>query len=264
MDKTIMCHMMQSLFSIPFPVTLSAGGSKIPLHIITEVLSTFLGFRYFLYLKKKKGDPVESSNRVWILIAATFGALIGSRLLGALENPVAWWQSGNMLLYAYQQKTVVGGLLGGLFCVEFSKFLLKEKTASGDLFVYPFILAMLLGRVGCFSMGVYEETYGLPTSFPLGMNLGDGLKRHPVALYEIGFWLLLWISLHKIEKRFILENGALFKMMMIAYFTFRLLLDFIKPHVTHSIGLSSIQIASIIGLAWYGRYLLRPKILLAT
>ncbi len=249
------------IISIVFPVTMHAGSVAIPLHAILEIIGIFIGFRYFLYLKKKKGDPVESSNRVWILIAATTGALIGSRLVGAMENPHEWLHSHHMLLYAYYQKTMVGGLLGGLFCVEFTKVLLKEKTNSGDLFVYPLLLALIIGRIGCFSMGVYEETYGLPTALPWGMNLGDGLQRHPVTLYEIIFLLLLWLALTRVQRKFDLVNGALFKLFMISYFIFRFALDFIKPHYTFSIGLSSIQVACLIGLFWYARYLIKPRLL---
>ena len=188
--------------NIVFPVTLHVGSVIIPLHAICETLGIFIGFRYFLYLKKKHGDLIESSNRVWILIGATSGALIGTRLIGALENPPELLHSANMLMYAYQQKTIVGGLLGGLFVVELTKLILKEKTSSGDLFVFPLILAMIIGRIGCFSMGVYEETYGLQTSLPWGMNLGDGLVRHPVALYEHAFLFVLWFALFFVQKKY--------------------------------------------------------------
>jgi prolipoprotein diacylglyceryltransferase len=65
-------------------------------------------------------------------------------------------------------------------------------------------------------MGVYEETYGLPTTLPWGVNLGDNIPRHPVCLYEILFLILLWIMLVQTEKRCTLQNGARFKMLMIA------------------------------------------------
>lgn len=253
-----------ALMAIHFPVELQLGNAALPLHFVMETGGIFIGFRYFLWLKKKQGDPVESSNRVWILIAATFGALLGSRLVGALENPTALMAAPKWWVYAYQQKTVVGGLLGGLFLVELVKVLLKEKTSSGDLFVYPFILAMIIGRVGCFSMGVYEETYGLSSQLPWAMNLGDGLLRHPVALYEIVFLVLLWAGLRSFEKKRAIANGARFKVFMLAYLAFRFSIDFIKPHYTWGIGLSSIQIACVVGWLWYLPYLANIKRLYKT
>jgi len=224
-----------------------------------EPLGFFIGFRYFLYLRKKQGDVIPSSNRVWILIGAIFGALLGSRLIGGLEDPRQLSISDNLWFYFYQNKTVLGGFLGGLFGVELVKKIIKEKHASGDLFTYPMILALIIGRVGCFSMGVFEETYGSPTTFPLGMHLGDSALRHPVCLYEIIFLLLLWISLVQIEKKFTLQNGARFKLFLIGYCFFRFMLDFIKPHYTHGIGLSTIQITALLGLIYYYRYIITPK-----
>lgn len=218
-----------------------------------------IGFRYFLFLRKKKGDNLDSEKRVWVIIGAIFGALIGSRLVGGLENPPELFSSKNILLYFYQNKTVVGGFLGGLFGVELIKKLINEKRHSGDLFVFPMILALIIGRIGCFSMGVFEETYGTATSLFTGMNLGDGIMRHPVTLYEIGFLILLWISIVKYEKRHQLAEGGRFKIFMIAYLSFRFLLDFIKPHYTYNFGLSTIQIVCLIGLIYYSNYLLHPK-----
>lgn len=232
------------------------------MHTITEFAALFIGFRYYLFLKRKQGDVIEPSNRLWIIIGATLGAFVGSRLIGGLEDPVALKLSENSLLYFYLNKTIVGGLLGGLTGVELVKSFIHEKTASGDLFVYPIILALIIGRVGCFSMGIYEETYGLPTILPMGMNLGDNIRRHPVCLYEIVFLILLWMALAQIERLYILQNGAKFKILMIAYCLFRFLLDFIKPHYTYGIGLSTIQITTLLALAYYGRYIIYPKKLL--
>ena len=111
-------------------------------------------------------------------------------------------------------------------------------------------------------MGIFEETYGVPSTLPWAMNLGDGILRHPVCLYEIAFLVTLWISIKQIDKRLSLANGAKFKLFMMGYLLFRLLLDFIKPHYTFNIGLSTIQLTCIAGLAWYARYIIQPKNLL--
>jgi len=230
---------------------------------VFEVLAFFIGFRYFLWLRKKRGDAIKTPNRTWIIIGAIIGALIGSRLIGGLEDPTQITKANNVLFYFYQNKTVLGGFLGGLTGVEIVKKIIKEKGASGDLFVYPIILALIIGRMGCFSMGIYEETYGTVTTLPWGMNLGDGLVRHPVSLYEIIFLWVLWVCLWIVQKKFALQQGALFKLFMIAYLGFRFLLDFIKPHFTFNVGLSVIQLTCIAGLLYYLPYIIQPKKLLA-
>ena len=245
-----------------FPVAINIGSFPLPLHTVAETMGIFIGFRYFIYLRKKEGDAINTPNRAWILIAAIFGSFLGSRLVGGLENPKQLMNSGNMLLYFYENKTVLGGFLGGLFAVEGVKRIIAEKNASGDLFVYPIILALMIGRVGCFSMGVYEETYGTETSLPWGMNLGDGLSRHPVALYEIIFLLFLWVGLVQAEKKWTLQVGARFKIFMMGYIVFRFLLDFLKPHYTYTFGLSTIQVCCVIGMIWYWKYFVHPNKLL--
>jgi phosphatidylglycerol---prolipoprotein diacylglyceryl transferase len=246
-----------------FPFVIEIGSKKILLHAVLEVLAYFIAFRYFLYLRKRQGDVIQQSNRIWIIIAAIFGSLLGSRILGGLEEPPQIAKADNMLLYFYFNKTVLGGFLGGLFGVELAKKMMGEKKASGDLFTYPMILGLIIGRIGCFSMGVYEETYGTETNFFTGMNLGDGVLRHPVTLYEIACLVLLWMLLVQLSKKFILANGAAFKIFMMSYCLFRFLCDFIKPHYTLGIGLSSIQVAALLGLIWYSPYLINPKKLLA-
>jgi len=222
-------------------------------------LAFAIGYRYFLFLRKKQGDHLSTQNRLWVIIGATFGALIGSRLIGGFENPTDLFHSENFLLYFYQNKTVVGGFLGGLFGVELIKKIVHEQQTSGDLFTFPMILALMIGRIGCFSMGVYEETYGTASTLPWAMNLGDGVLRHPVALYEIFFLFYTWVFLILIEKKYQLNDGARFKIFMILYLTFRFMLDFIKPHFTYSIGLSTIQLTCLAGLIYYAPFIIHPN-----
>lgn len=242
-----------------FPVYVSLFSLKLPLHAVMETLGMFLGFRYFLYLRKKQGDGLPDSNRLWVIAGAIFGAVLGSRLLGALENPLALLHSENPLLYIYQNKTIIGGLLGGLIGVESIKKVIGERQSSGDLFVYPLILAMIIGRIGCFSMGVYEETYGVATSLPWGMELGDGVIRHPVSIYEIIYLLLLAGMLYWIQKKYTLVSGARFKLFMIAYLLFRFMLDLIKPGYRYAFGLGSIQLACLAGLLYYAPSIIFPS-----
>ena len=246
-----------------FPVQFLVGSSVISLHAILETLAFFIGFRYFLYLRKKQGDAFTSSSRIGVIIGAIFGALIGSRLIGSLERPYELSMTHHLFDYIYNNKTVVGGFLGGLVGVELVKKIIGEKKASGDLFVYPMIAGLIIGRLGCFSMGVFEETYGYPTALPWAMNLGDSLPRHPVALYEILFLILLWIGLKRLQKAASLQAGALFKLFMISYLLFRFLLDFIKPHYPVFVGLSTIQLTCLAGLLYYAPFILQPKKLTA-
>ena len=242
---------MGQTIAMHFPFSIQLGSQKILLHTVFETAGYFIGFRYFIFLRKRQGDILSSPTRIWILIAAIFGSVIGSRLIGGLEDISGLQAAFNKPLYFYQNKTVLGGFLGGLFAVELVKKMLNERRASGDLFTYPMIVALIIGRIGCFSMGVYEETYGTQTTLPWGMDLGDKIMRHPVTLYEIIFLAILGIFIFQVNKNYQLANGAKYKIFLINYLFFRFFLDFIKPHYTFSIGLSTIQITALGGLVYY-------------
>ncbi len=249
---------------INFPVTVSVFGTPMLLHGIMETLGIFIAFRYYLWLKRKQGDTIDKHSRLVALTAAILGAVAGSHLLGALEDVPRWIAYPGFWKYLYGNKTLVGGLVGGLILVELAKKWSGEKRPTGDLYTFPLLLGMISGRIGCFSTGVYEETYGVPTSLPWAMNLGDGIPRHPVALYEILFLLLLRAILSFVNRRYKLVPGALYKLFLMSYLLFRFMLDFIKPGWRYCLGLGSIQLTCLAGLIYYYRYILNPKLLLKT
>ncbi|MDW7691866.1 prolipoprotein diacylglyceryl transferase [Flammeovirgaceae bacterium SG7u.111] len=250
-----------------FPLEIGYGNFKLSAHLLSETLAFVVGYRYYLFLRKDTQDAISESNRLWIIIGAAFGAFFFSRLVGSFEVPSGWAKASSYLLYFFQNKTIVGGLLGGLLGVEFAKKLIHEKHSSGDLFTFPIILAIIIGRVGCFSSGVHEPTFGIETTLPWGLDLGDGLKRHPVALYEILFLLILWLGLWMLQKKISFKSGYIFQFFMINYYIFRFFLEYIKPVAFYQIGLTGIQMACLFVLGYYSRTLLflffKPKKLVA-
>lgn len=245
-----------------FPLNIRIGNSEIPSHLVFEILAFFVGYRYYTYLRKKQEDRISNENRVWILIGAAGGAFLFSRLLGTLEDPTIFFDSNTHFIYYLNNRTIVGGLLGGLLGVEVVKKIIGEKNSSGDLFTYPIILAMSIGRIGCFLAGTDDHTYGIQSSLPWAIDLGDGIKRHPTNLYEIIFLLILWSVLAFISKKNKLVNGATFKLFMFSYLLFRFCIEFIKPSFFFSFGLSMIQLTCILGLIYYYKILFQPKHLL--
>lgn len=236
-----------------FPLEIGYGAFKVSAHLIFETLAFILGFQYYTKLKSKTTDTISSENRLWILIGAAFGALIGSRLFGSLENPSEWFNSEHPILYFYLNKTIMGGLFGGLIGVETIKKLIGEKQSSGDLLTLPIIVAIMIGRIGCFSSGVHEPTFGIETDLPWGMNLGDGKLRHPIALYEILFLGFLWIIFKSLLTKNIFKSGIVFQLFMIVYFGFRFFIEFIKPSLKIWQQFSSIQLLCVLTFIYYSK-----------
>lgn len=243
-----------------FPVNIPLGRSAIPVHFVCETLAYFLGYRYYAWLRRNTYDPISAEHRLIIFIGAAAGAFLGSHLVGIFENPQQLFAHFS-LFYFMGNKTIVGGMLGGLIGVELTKKQLGVTASSGDMMVYPLILAMVIGRTGCFLAGLEDGTFGISSDLPWAIDFGDGIHRHPTNLYEILFWLMLWLVLKLIEKKHHFADGARFKVFMVSYLVFRLLVEFIKPDYFFSFGLSVIQLVCIGGILYYYKVLLYPKTL---
>jgi len=235
---------------LQLPFEPSLFGFQVNVHLILEYLAFFIAFRYYVYLRKNSKDNISSTNRLSIILGAIVGALLGSRIIGFLEYPYIEI-SEETIIQLLNTKTIMGGLFGGLLGVELAKKIIGEKQSSGDLFTLPIIVGIFIGRIGCFLSGTNEFTYGSKTTFFTGMNLGDGIVRHPIALYELVFLGLLFFFLKKIQKRKELQSGLLFQYFMISYFSFRFLIEFIKPNQFFVFGLSSIQLLCIVCIIYY-------------
>lgn len=188
------------------------------------------------------------------MLGAMLGALIGSRVIAVLETPEVLHHLSFSVLY--QSKTIVGGLLGGLFGVELIKNIIGVNIASGDIYVIPILVALIIGRIGCFSMGIDEPTYGVPTRFFMGVDLGDGILRHPIMLYEIIYLLLLIFLFNRLKHKELI-NGDRFKLLMVLYFLFRFVIEFIKPYQSLFLNLSSIHWSALFIFIYYYRFIIR-------
>lgn len=230
-----------------FPVVLHVGPWQLPIHPVCDAIAYTCGFRLFLYLRKRSPQPRHAPEQeAWILIGAIFGALVGSKVLAWMEAPVLFWSLRHEPGFWFGGKTIVGGLLGGWAGIEIAKKAVGATGSIGDVCVYPIILGMCIGRVGCFLTGLSDATCGLPSNLPWAVDYGDGIPRHPAQIYEILFLLLvgavLWV------RRSLTAPGLKFRWFITAYLAFRFYIDFFKPHWTLIGGLSGIQWGCVIGL----------------
>jgi phosphatidylglycerol:prolipoprotein diacylglycerol transferase len=221
-----------------------------------EFLAYGIAFQIYLALKKKFKDVIAPSERWQVIAAAAFGAALGSRLLGWLENPLLAWHSS-----LAGGKTIVGGIAGGWIAVEAVKAQLGIKVRTGDLLAIPLAAGIAIGRVGCFLTGLPDQTYGTATSLPWGVDFGDGVRRHPTQLYEIVFLVLfsviLWRALRRVSVgAFPLQVGDVFRLFIIGYGTWRIAIDFLKPE-PRLLGMSVIQWRCAGGLAYCAKDLFR-------
>lgn len=220
------------------------------LHNLLELLGYFAGVLLYSFLRTRRGDSVSDRARLDVIIGAALGAALGSRIL--------WWlgEPGVPVTQFFGGKTIVGGLLGGLIGVEVTKKIRGISTSTGDLFVLPLIVAIAIGRIGCFLAGPADHTAGNPTNLPWAVTIGDNVPRHPVALYEIAFLLALIPLVMRMRV-----PGDRFRVFLASYLFFRLSVDFIKPFpLARFAGLTAIQWACIAGLAYYASVFARRAV----
>ncbi len=226
-----------------------------PWHFIFESLAYVVAFRVYLQAREKEGDFLETAVRWQVIVAAVAGAAIGSRILYWFEDPIRTAQHWTDVRYLLAGKTIVGALAGGTLAVEFIKRRSGVRRRTGDLFVLPLAIGIAIGRIGCFLAGKQDDTYGNPTSLPWGMDLGDGIRRHPVQLYEMAAMVLLAILLARVcQPRF--AEGDRFRLFILAYYSWRLFVDFLKPGVRLD-GLTALQWVCAAALLWYAKDLWR-------
>ncbi len=223
-----------------------------------EAAAYFLGARLFLWQRKRvKSSEVSGEALAWLAVAAVLGAAFGSKLLFWLHDPAVALSDFPNLANLMMGKTVVGGFLGGLLAVEFTKKNLAISSATGDLFAAPMMLGLIIGRMGCFLAGLPDHTYGTITSLPWSVDFGDGLNRHPTQLYEVLFVGCLWLTIHLLRSR-LPRQGDQFKLFLAAYLTFRFFAGFIKPSPHLYFGLlTGIQSACLAGLIFYLPHVIR-------
>jgi len=227
--------------------------SALTVHTFLEALAYAVGFRVFLRERRRLALPAlgDADRSVAVGVGAIVGAAIGAKLAFWLDDPRAAFAHFPAWRHLLEGKSIVGALLGGLIGVECAKKLAGIATSSGDAFVRPLAIGMMIGRVGCFLAGLPDHTYGKATTLPWGIDFGDDIRRHPTQLYEIAFlaaWL--WI-LGRIAPR-LPRAGDRFVLFLGGYLLFRLSVDAIKPvPYPWLFGLSGIQLLCLAGLAYY-------------
>jgi len=157
------------------------------------------------------------------LTAVVLGAIPGAWLAGSLNT---LGQSAPALSHS-----VAGALAGAIVAVELYKAVRGVRGSTGGVFVGPFALGVVIGRWGCLFAGLADRTYGTPTSLPWAVDLGDGIGRHPVQVYEsLAMALFLALYLEGLARRrtWALRRG--FYGLSVWYGAQRFVWEFLKPY----------------------------------
>lgn len=219
------------------------------IHLVFDVLALMSGVLVSFWFRRKyqfvrPNGITQSSQHHYYLLTLLFGLVAGSLLFGTLN-----------LYLSNQQglaKSMLGGVFGAILAAEAFKYIAGIRQSTGLYFVPGLIMLIVVGRIGCFLAGLPDFTYGIETDLPWGVDFGDGLKRHPVQLYEtftmLAFLVFLIISYPRYPTFWQREGFYIF---VLVYAGQRFVWEFLKPYSTLVGGLNLFHLVclSMIGYA---------------
>ena len=176
--------------------------------------------------------------------ALGLGAVVGGYLAGSLVSLV-----GPAPTLSH---SIAGVLAGGIVGVEGYKLARGIRGSTGVAFTGALALGIVVGRWGCLFAGLADNTYGGPTSLPWAVDLGDGVGRHPVQVYEsLSMALFLALYLWGLQRRAPWAMRRGFYVFAAWYGAQRFVWEFLKPYPRLILGLDLFQLVAL-GLVTYG------------
>lgn len=156
-------------------------------------------------------------------VSLAIGALIGAWVLGSANSLRS--------LIAAPSHSVAGALAGAILAVELWKWRHGVRQSTGGAFALPLATGIAVGRLGCFFAGLPDFTYGAPTGLPWAVDIGDGVARHPVQLYEAAVMGTFAVVLARAR----IDGGRwaqahAFHALVIVYAAQRFAWEFVKPY----------------------------------
>lgn len=182
-----------------------------------------LGGRWIYRRRRISAERLARQTTPGYFVALAIGAAVGAWALGSLNTVRSATPTPS--------HSVAGALAGAIVAVEGWKWRHHVRASTGGPFVAPLCLGLIVGRWGCLFAGLADQTYGTPTALPWAVDLGDGIGRHPVQLYEsasMAAFLLVYLSALRHEHRWATRHG--FHAFILAYAGQRFAWEWLKPY----------------------------------
>ena len=226
------------------------------LHIVFDAAAWLSGAALArgLYAWRLRAVATAAAARIGpaYFIALGLGAAVGGYLAGSLVSFTGPAPSPS--------HSIAGVLAGAIVGVEAYKAVRRIGGSTGAVFAGPLALGVVIGRWGCLFAGLPDYTYGTPTRLPWGVDLGDGVPRHPVEVYEsLAMAAFLACYLAGLARRAPWAMRRGFYVFAAWYGAQRFVWEFLKPYPRLAGGLDLFQFVAL-GLVLYGWiYFLRDR-----
>ena len=188
-----------------------------------------LGIFLSLFLMSRKsrrtGFPGSPELTADLVFAGVFSGFLGGRLFYIFENG-AYYLREPLRIFALWEGGLIfyGGVAGALAGLFWTMKVKKIPCWKGLDFLIPYVaLTHAFGRVGCFLNGCCA---GKVCHLPWAVTV-EGVKLHPVQLYEAAFNFLLFLFLNaRYEKKKF--EGEIISLYFILYAAGRFVLEFFR------------------------------------
>lgn len=195
-------------------------------HIVFDLLAwgaagLLAAFLYRWRLREQAGIVTRTGPLYVAALAA--GAIAGAWAFGSWNTALS--------AIPHPSHSIAGALAGGIVAVELYKLTRGIRGSTGAIWVGPLALGIAVGRWGCLFAGLRDETHGVPTRLPWGVDLGDGISRHPVQLYEsLAMLVFLVLYLAALRRRAAWTRDRAFYLFVLFYAAQRFCWEFLKPY----------------------------------
>jgi hypothetical protein len=208
------------------------------------VCGALLGVLLYRWRLRETAKAIAARVDGGYFVALGLGAAGGAWLAGSLNT---LRDAAPMLSHS-----IVGALAGAIVAVEAYKAIRGIRGTTGSIYVGSFALGAVVGRFGCLFTGLADRTFGTPSTLPWSVDLGDGVARHPVQLYEsVAMAAFLAVYLAALARRAPWAMSRGFYALCIAYGAQRFAWEFLKPYPTLIGPLNLFHLLSV-GLVVYG------------
>jgi prolipoprotein diacylglyceryltransferase len=238
------------------PILWRGGPFVVQTHDVFSLLAIVVGVA--IYYRSLRRAGLLEHQIVLASCAVLVGGVVGARLITAWEHvdlyaeaiaagaPLGW-------IVEHSGKSILGALAGGYLAGVLAKRALGYRGSTADHYALAIPVATAIGRMGCFFS---ELPLGTPTDLPWGIAATPAaaaaftrcpsctVPMHPSMLYEVAFNIVAVVLMVR-YRHLVVARGDLLKAYLLAAFTFRFLVEFVRANEVQAFGLTGPQLVLI-------------------
>jgi phosphatidylglycerol:prolipoprotein diacylglycerol transferase len=203
----------------------TATWTHTPFDLVAWACGAAVGFVLYRWRLAEQVRSLAGATGPGYVLSLAAGAAVGAWMAGSLNT-----LQGPAPELSH---SIAGALIGAIVAVEIYKAFRGVRGSTGTIFVGSFAAGVVVGRWGCLFAGLPDRTYGTPTRLPWGVDLGDGVSRHPVQIYEsLAMAVFLAVYIWGLARRAPWAMRRGFYALCIWYGVQRFCWEFLKPYPT--------------------------------